>query len=160
MSPSDVMATGHLLQPERSTIPVHIDDFDVLLLMATEKYEVSSSRWSSASSCKLDVFPLQLLVRWEPVGWLPLPADRVAPPTITASRPDVSAAEPFVAEAVRWLPDDDPDPPTEAPSAVQGRILVADDNTDMRQYLARLLRPRYGVHAVGVTLSSATPRLN
>jgi len=43
MSPSDVMATGHLLQAERSTIPVHIDNFDVLLLMATEKYEVSSS---------------------------------------------------------------------------------------------------------------------
>ena len=68
MSPGDVMATGHLLQAERSTIPVHIDNFDVLLLMATEKYEVSSSGWSSASSCKLDVFLLQLLVRWELVG--------------------------------------------------------------------------------------------
>ena len=71
MSPDDVMATSHLLQPERSTIPVHIDNFDVLLLMATEKYEVSSSGWSSTSSCKLDVFPLNLLVRWELVGWLP-----------------------------------------------------------------------------------------
>jgi len=71
MSPDDVMATGHLLQPERSTIPVHIDNFDVLILMATEEYEVSSLGWSSVSSCKLDVFPLQLRVRWELVGWLP-----------------------------------------------------------------------------------------
>ena len=71
MSPDDVMATGHLLRPERSTIPVHIDNFDVLILMATEEYEVSSLGWSSVSSCKLDVFPLQLRVRWELVGWLP-----------------------------------------------------------------------------------------
>jgi hypothetical protein len=71
MSPDDVMATGHLLQPERSTIPVHIDNFDVLILMVTEEYEVSSLGWSSVSSCKLDVFPLQLRVRWELVGWLP-----------------------------------------------------------------------------------------
>ena len=36
-----------------------------------------------------------------------------------------------------------------APVAAQGRVLVADDNADMREYLSRLLRPRYAVQAVG-----------
>ena len=35
------------------------------------------------------------------------------------------------------------------PVAAQGRVLVADDNTDMREYLSRLLRSRYAVQAVG-----------
>ena len=63
-------------------------------------------------------------------------------------------AESFVAEALRWLPDDpestDAEPPTpETPAGLaapvaertRGRVLVADDNADMRAYLRRLLAP-------------------
>jgi signal transduction histidine kinase len=68
-------------------------------------------------------------------------------------------AKPFVEEALRWLPDDHretteviseheliavPCPPsTEVRSGP--RILVVDDNADMRQYLARLLGEHYQV---------------
>jgi hypothetical protein len=41
----------------------HVDDFDMLLVMAMENFVVSSSRRALASSCNLSVFPLQLLVR-------------------------------------------------------------------------------------------------
>ena len=68
------------------------------------------------------------------------------------------AAEPFVTEALRWLPADDAaqagapalpatgdhDPLVTTP----GRVLVADDNADMREYLQRLLAPRYAVEVV------------
>ncbi|WP_410814968.1 SpoIIE family protein phosphatase [Micromonospora sp. 067-2] len=67
-----------------------------------------------------------------------------------------STAEPFVQEALRWLPQQssaDVDPSVilkDAARSVQGtttgaggssaHILVADDNADMREYLTRLLR--------------------
>ena len=64
-------------------------------------------------------------------------------------------AESFVAEAMRWLPDGDPEPDTdgsdasdERAEAARGRILVADDNADMRSYLHRLLAPRHDVRLV------------
>ncbi|HKO92888.1 MAG TPA: ATP-binding protein, partial [Polyangiaceae bacterium] len=72
-----------------------------------------------------------------------------------------AAAAPFVAEALRWLPaapgpgSSEPalepsDADIDAPgTAAQPRILIADDNADMRDYLARLLRPRYQVTRVG-----------
>ncbi len=58
-----------------------------------------------------------------------------------------SAAEPYVQEALRWLPDEAPGdvrPVTTAAGASgypdgPARVLVADDNADMRAYLARLL---------------------
>lgn len=67
-------------------------------------------------------------------------------------------AKPFVEEALRWLPesaneDDElpsdellpvPCPPTAEPG-VRPRILVADDNSDMRKYLARILAEHYEV---------------
>ncbi|WP_051683788.1 SpoIIE family protein phosphatase [Blastococcus sp. URHD0036] len=89
-----------------------------------------------------------------PLGTAHLPEDRLAPPTPDA--PAVSrAATPFVAEALRWLPAADTgeragDPAADdAPAAAPaGRVLVADDNADMRDYLVRLLAPRYAVTAV------------
>jgi anti-anti-sigma factor len=90
-----------------------------------------------------------------PLGTAHLPEDRLAPPT-----PDVPAvspaATPFVTEALRWLPAGDPaDPepgegprPPAAAGEATGRVLVADDNADMRDYLLRLLTPRYAVTAV------------
>ena len=72
---------------------------------------------------------------------------------------------PFVEEALRWLPDD-PAPVSSAdagatarsapprtrlpdrPAGSRPRIMVADDNADMRQYLARLLEAHYEVELV------------
>ena len=70
-------------------------------------------------------------------------------------------AKPFVEEALRWLPDssndDDeilshellpvPCPPT-SDAGSRPRILIADDNSDMRQYLARLLAEHYEIETV------------
>ena len=98
------------------------------------------------------------------LGTAHLPADRV----------QASAAEPvaatrihsFVEEALRWLPDTntsdvlgeageagevpigDRAPATE--TTIQDRIVLVDDNTDLRDYIARLLGARgYDVLAVG-----------
>lgn len=76
--------------------------------------------------------------------------------------PSSSVSQSFVEEATRWLPDGDHpfstdvDNPLESaavslPAETTGtlpRILVADDNADMRQYLHRLLASRYQVETV------------
>jgi PAS domain S-box-containing protein len=98
-----------------------------------------------------------------PLGTAHLPPDRVSrhhsPATATAG------AAPFVEEALRWLPDaavshgSDEEKPgcwdnfSPAPPAAQAggdrpRVLVADDNADMRQYVVRLLTEHYRVEAV------------
>jgi signal transduction histidine kinase/DNA-binding response OmpR family regulator len=70
--------------------------------------------------------------------------------------PTAIGAEPFIEEALRWLPDtrfDDEravfDAPagdeTEGESAGRPRILLVDDNADMRDYVQRLLGTRYDV---------------
>ncbi|WP_045744441.1 SpoIIE family protein phosphatase [Actinoplanes rectilineatus] len=50
-----------------------------------------------------------------------------------------NAAQPFVQEALRWLPGDVVDE-TPLVDGVVARVLIADDNADMRDYLVRLLR--------------------
>ncbi|MEU7817743.1 SpoIIE family protein phosphatase [Pseudonocardia sp. NPDC049154] len=93
-----------------------------------------------------------------PLGTAHLPADRVVeapeepqPAPSPTSSPASSSIEPFVTEALRWLPSE-PEEPSDgiapAPSVVGGRVLVADDNADMRDYLRRLLDPRYAVQVV------------
>ena len=96
-----------------------------------------------------------------PLGRAHLPE---ASTVVSDAAPNASAlgAAPFVEEALRWLPDDvlapsvssaalehgEGDLATIAPreeAAVRARILVADDNADMRAYLARLLTPIYDV---------------
>ncbi|MGY4652553.1 SpoIIE family protein phosphatase [Mycobacterium sp. URHB0021] len=92
-----------------------------------------------------------------PFGVTHLPADAVASTgrAVAAS----GLAEPFVQEALRWVPGDStalPVASTEtaltSDSGVSGapaRVLIADDNTDMREYLTRLLRSAgYRVTAV------------
>ncbi len=67
-----------------------------------------------------------------------------------------TGAAPFVQEANRWLPeraetDDDPNPGNkdgEGRTASAAKILVAEDNADMSQYITRLLRKHYRVTAV------------
>src|SRR4051794_31422405 len=94
---------------------------------------------------------------------LPLGAAHLPPEQIAAqpTHAGVSAsAAPFVAEALRWLPEvgEQPEHP-EQPLPTGGvdgdplstapeRLIVADDNADMRDYLHRLLSPRYRVQVV------------
>jgi signal transduction histidine kinase len=101
-----------------------------------------------------------------PLGTAHLDPQRIGTPSDPA--PSKMGAEAFVQEALRWLPDaerdDEPvwtqdDPaPTSGPLAhrsgdahLQGprpRILWADDNADMREYVRRLLGKRFEVEAV------------
>ncbi|MBE2283860.1 MAG: response regulator [Prosthecobacter sp.] len=86
-----------------------------------------------------------------------LPARPDAAGSGPAERPAASQAAPFVTEAFRWLPGSDEmagSAPVEAissPSTGPGpqfHVLLADDNADMRDYIARLLRPHFEVTAV------------
>jgi PAS domain S-box-containing protein len=80
-----------------------------------------------------------------PLGRTHLPAAEVT----ESSRPrTVGAAAPtaLVSEASRWLaPGDTGTSPDARPSEGLARILVVDDNVDMRTYVADLLRDRYVV---------------
>jgi PAS domain S-box-containing protein len=86
-----------------------------------------------------------------------LPAERIAADHRLASTS--LGAIPFVEEALRWLPGADhttsplveaaaPASPTGAASATAARVLIADDNADMRDYLGRLLGQHYRVEVV------------
>jgi PAS domain S-box-containing protein len=90
-----------------------------------------------------------------PAGTRHLPPDRIGAPRALSS--SSIRAEAYVAEALRWLPGEgqseaasDLDEEFSAPaSTLQGaRILVADDNADMRHYVARLLRSHWTVETV------------
>jgi signal transduction histidine kinase len=86
-----------------------------------------------------------------PFGAAHLPPDRVAAPRSLASTS--LGAAPFVQEALRWAPDAGAPPVPEAAEAAPagrgaGRVLLADDNADMREYVARLLRERFAVETV------------
>ena len=87
-----------------------------------------------------------------------LPPERIA---AARQLPSTSiGASPYVEEALRWLPGaGEPAMPDEtlseipgavvgASSAIPARVLVADDNADMRDYVSRLLASRYRVEAV------------
>jgi PAS domain S-box-containing protein len=101
---------------------------------------------------------------------VPLGSDHLPSDQISASRTfpsTATGASPYVEEALLWLPDEAPggagraelpayqEPlPTLYQRAEQGenddrpRVLVADDNADMRQYVGRLLTEHYQVEAV------------
>ncbi|ROP41770.1 SpoIIE family protein phosphatase [Saccharothrix texasensis] len=92
-----------------------------------------------------------------PFGSAHLPADAVSP--VAGSTAVSVTADPYVQEALRWLPSEQAgaavtdvkssDPDTAAGPAVPAAVLVADDNADMREYLTRLLTGAgYDVHAV------------
>jgi PAS domain S-box-containing protein len=86
-----------------------------------------------------------------PFGSAHLPPDAVVSTAVTRTAPGL--AEPYVQEALRWMPGDaeplatDVGAPLASESAMSfaaddggaPRVLIADDNTDMREYLARLL---------------------
>ncbi|MCP3140245.1 ATP-binding protein [Pyxidicoccus xibeiensis] len=95
-----------------------------------------------------------------PRGFAHLPQERVRakPPQLTTA----TGVAPYVQEALRWLPGDDSvqdagaletgalsmlGPGTLATNP-NARILLADDNADMRDYVRRLLGERWRVEAV------------
>ena len=99
-----------------------------------------------------------------PFGREHLADDNVAAPG--GPHTAAAAASPFLLEAMRWLPPDsaavtDESAPSAALTVTAGggrrgadgkaapaRVLLADDNADMREYLQRLLKPAYQVTAV------------
>ena len=101
-----------------------------------------------------------------PLGSAHLPADQLADRHRQTST--VAGAMPYVEEALRWLPDESrrqDDDQSELPAYRETipvghlpwkddndddrpRILVADDNADMRQYVVRLLAENFRVDAV------------
>lgn len=99
---------------------------------------------------------------WMPLGPGHLPPDHVL--RTTTALPAAAGARSFADEALRWLPDDvrgetgaDLTPLASAPPATLdrrfaahygARILLADDNTDMRHYVRDLLATYYRVETV------------
>jgi PAS domain S-box-containing protein len=103
-----------------------------------------------------------------PFGTAHLPANRIGPPDrlgIDRALASTSLrAEAFIEEALRWLPDTASDVPSDTndvptdraeeasdllpESQPNARILVADDNADMRDYVRRLLGARWQVETV------------
>ncbi|WP_228982116.1 SpoIIE family protein phosphatase [Streptomyces sp. DH12] len=107
-----------------------------------------------------------------PTGTEPAPPAPAAGPPATPSATLPASAEPYVVEVRRWLPDappgtDAPLAPAAGPdtggtlpgtaaeggtagTATPARVLIADDNADMREYLTRILTGAgHRVEAVG-----------
>lgn len=93
---------------------------------------------------------------------IPLGRSHLLPEQIGAVRTRASTALgaiPFVEEALRWLPGSEPeqehisrdidvDTRADTDAAARARIVLADDNSDMRDYVRRLLMSRHDVEAV------------
>jgi PAS domain S-box-containing protein len=97
-----------------------------------------------------------------PFGTTHLSAERIAAPRSFAST--VIGAQAFVQEALRWLPDSTSPTSSNFPALAEAanpvldqrfaatfgaRIILADDNADMRAYVRELLAPVYAVEVVG-----------
>lgn len=124
-----------------------------------------------------------------PFGTEHLPSDRLRSDVgdrITTTRTPAStalSAAPYVEEAQRWLPQEAGEQrskgaeesvevrssvsetrssSSESPPALPARILLVDDNADMRDYLTRILSDRFQVEAVAdgaAALAAATERV-
>ncbi len=96
-----------------------------------------------------------------PLGREHLPPDQVRSPR-SSSAPFAAGAQAFVQEALKWVADQgidggvagqagDASPPTQDrrfASTFGARIVLADDNADMRAYVTELLTPQYFVETV------------
>ncbi len=93
-----------------------------------------------------------------PIGSAHLPADRIEAAKALTSTAAGAAA--YVDDALSWLPSDDSSRDGLAISSSEGepvpvageasaRLVLADDNADMREYLRRLLSAHWTVEAVG-----------
>ncbi|WP_375476851.1 ATP-binding protein [uncultured Nostoc sp.] len=94
-----------------------------------------------------------------PTGYAHLPPDRISASRTLAST--ALGATPYLEEAMRWLPQGAGEQGSRGagekqvfsllplcPSAPSARILLADDNADMRDYVNRLLSQQYEVESV------------
>ena len=89
-----------------------------------------------------------------PLGTAHLPPERISAPVTLSST--ALRAEAFVEEALRWLPEESQEVVASTPIQQDGqaegmsraRILLADDNADMRDYVQRLLHQQYDVTTV------------
>lgn len=89
---------------------------------------------------------------------LPFGSAHLAPEDLAspdATRAASTIADPYVAEALRWLPSRDGAGEADVPLGVAGtdvsaRVLLADDNADMREYLTSLL------HTAGYEVTAVT----
>ena len=107
-------------------------------------------------------------------GTTHLPAERIKAPRSLATT--ATEAQAYVQEALRWLPQTSDETSPRLPAlvesaALQGdrfgstagaRIILADDNADMRNYVRELLSPMYAVEAVAdgeQALAAATREL-
>jgi len=75
-----------------------------------------------------------------PVGRDHLPADKIAAGPLQTTA--IKHANTFASEAAKWVPDTHAKLPEATTSY---RVLLADDNADMRDYVGRLLSERYTV---------------
>lgn len=96
-----------------------------------------------------------------PLGTMHLPAERLLPTNYSSNT--TPGAQVFVQEALRWLPDSKSEGSAATPTLGEGvataadprfgatfgaRIIVADDNADMRAYIHNLLARTYNVETV------------
>ncbi|PPS43348.1 ATP-binding protein [Chroococcidiopsis sp. TS-821] len=84
-----------------------------------------------------------------PTGRAHLPQDRIG----RSQRSTVSGVASYIEEALRWLPEEAEKQKSRKAGENQiasssPRILLADDNADMRDYVKRLLSQRYAVETV------------
>jgi signal transduction histidine kinase/ActR/RegA family two-component response regulator len=97
-----------------------------------------------------------------PLGSKHLPSDRIGAPRTLA--PTSLGANPFIEEALRWVPTPERHPAAAlarelppratAPDAPRARVLVADDNADMREYLVQLMGKHWVVEAASDGLAA------
>lgn len=92
-----------------------------------------------------------------PTGTAHLASERITVAHSRASTATTVGSAPYIAEALRWLPDDrdeltvgeatgevtDKDAAPEI--LMRARILLADDNADMRSYISQLLRGQFNI---------------
>ena len=82
-----------------------------------------------------------------PLGDAHVPPGQIGAPSARVVEVE-NGASAYVEEALQWLPHDlDAAPQDREPMDVPATVLIADDNADMRTYLARLLGRHYTVHA-------------
>ena len=90
-----------------------------------------------------------------PTGSAHLPSQRIRAPSSEVST--ALGSEPYIEEALSWLPEEELNvkswednlQPSNSP-----RLLLVDDNADMRNYVKRLLESRYEVEAVADGLAA------